>query len=137
MKKILLAAAILAASTAATPAFCKDGEAFTGPWVGATLGYDKFTAGDNDDDDGADDGVTYGVALGYDANFGGVVLGVEAELADSSIRASSANILEEGDSLTVSARRDLYAGVRVGVPSPVFVLSRSVTMRRPFERPSP
>jgi outer membrane immunogenic protein len=113
MRKMIWAAAMLAASAAATPAWAQD-DAFTGPWVGGTFGYDSFSAGGDGDD--AEDGIAYGIALGYDVDVGGVVLGVEAELAESSVKASQSSVLEDGDEMTLSAGRDLYAGVRIGVP---------------------
>ncbi|MXO61259.1 outer membrane beta-barrel protein [Altererythrobacter salegens] len=116
MKKTALAASIVAAFTfsGAAPAYAQDDKAFTGPWAGAVVGYDTFTSGDDTDD--SEDGVTYGIALGYDVNLGGVVLGVEGELADSSVSASATDVLQDDDMLTLSAGRDLYAGIRVGVP---------------------
>lgn len=113
-----LAAAVVAASLTVlvTPAYAQDQEPFAGPWVGATAGYDTFTAGDDDDGDNSEDGAAYGVALGYDANLNGLVLGIEAGLADSSVSASATDLLEDGDELTLAAGRDIYAGLRVGLP---------------------
>ncbi|WP_338243368.1 outer membrane protein [Aurantiacibacter hainanensis] len=115
MKKLLLSAAVVAVSTAATPAFAQENLPFTGPWVGATAGYDKFTTGD-EDDDGSEDGIAYGIALGYDVNLGGVLIGAEAELTDNGVSATAFDVLEDDDELTLSAGRDIFAGVRVGVP---------------------
>lgn len=117
MNKTAFVAAMMAASifVVVTPAYAQDDTAFEGPWVGATVGYDTFSTGD-EDDDSSEDGFTYGVALGYDFNLGGVVVGVEGELTESGVSATAADILEDGDVLTLSAGRDIYAGVRVGVP---------------------
>ncbi|WP_340586272.1 porin family protein [Erythrobacter alti] len=117
MNMTALASAIFAASilVIVTPAYAQDDQPFNGPWVGATAGYDTFSSG-GDEDDSSEDGIAYGIALGYDVNLGNVVVGVEAELSDSSVSASAADVLETGDLLTLSAGRDIYAGVRVGVP---------------------
>lgn len=116
MHKTMLAAALVAASTAA-PAFAQDDRPFHGPWVGASVGYDNFSAGeDGTDDDGSEDGVAYGVAFGYDYNFGGVVVGAEAEIGDSSVAATATDFLVAGDEFRLAAGRDLYAGLRIGVP---------------------
>lgn len=113
MNWILRMTAILAATTAATPAFAQADKAFDGPWIGATAGYDNFS-GDAEAESSTEDGIVYGVALGYDVNLNGFVLGVEAELTGSSIEASAVDLIEDGDTFTLDAGRDLYAGVRVG-----------------------
>lgn len=117
MDKTALVAAIVAASifVIVTPAHAKDNPRFDGPWVGATAGYDGFTAGEGDGDDTQDD-IAYGIALGYDLNLGGVVIGAEAELTDSAVSATSSDLFEAEDRLTISAGRDIYAGARIGVP---------------------
>lgn len=89
-------------------------EEFDGPWVGVTAGYDIFDAGDEADD--SEDGITYGFTAGYDFNLGGVIVGFEGEISDSSVDATASDVIANGDSLTLSAGRDLFAGVRVGVP---------------------
>ena len=115
MKKTLLAAACIAAFTATAPAAAQDERPFNGPWIGANIGYDSFTSGD-DGDDTSEDGIAYGIALGYDINLGRVVLGIEGEIGDSSVRASVSDALEDGDVLKISSGRDIYAGIRLGVP---------------------
>ncbi|MET0138300.1 MAG: porin family protein, partial [Sphingobium sp.] len=66
----------IAAAVIATPAFAQDDAgAFTGPRLGLTTGYDKIQD---------QDGVTYGVAAGYDVAVSPKVrAGVEVGLADS------------------------------------------------------
>lgn len=123
MKKV--ATLLLAGSTIAiaVPAAAQDNSAFTGPRVEAVVGYDNLSAGsdiDNDlqgnmDDQDAD-GVTYGAAVGYDVAVGGVVLGAEAELTESS---AGVDINPGGDPNlfglgNVNAGRDIYVGARVG-----------------------
>ena len=123
MKKV--AFLLLAGSTiaVAAPAAAQDNSAFTGPRVEALVGYDNVRAGsdiDNDiqgnEDDQDADGVVYGAAVGYDFAAGGVVVGVEAELTDS----SAGTDLNPGGDVNrfglgnVDAGRDIYLGARVG-----------------------
>lgn len=115
MKKIIIGSALLAAF--ATPAQAQDAAAFSGPWVGANVGYDSIGAeADEAEEDGSEDGVAFGVALGYDFNLNGVVLGIEGEIGESTVNASGTDVLEDGDLLELSAGRDIYAGLRIGVP---------------------
>jgi outer membrane immunogenic protein len=62
------------------------------------------------------DGVTYGVGVGYDFNAGGVVLGLEGELTDSSadveFDGADGEFFGLGD---VNAGRDIYVGARAGI----------------------
>lgn len=120
MRKLVLAA--LGASVFATPALAQDiNPQFTGPRVGVTAGYDILRPGSSEDTDidGVNeniDGFNYGVELGYDFSIGGAVLGVEAELADSTAKqrtsTTSPDFLGFGE---VAAGRDIYVGVRAGV----------------------
>lgn len=120
MKKsvALLAAASLGAM--ATPAAAQD-STFTGLWGGVIGGYDVSKAGSTTDNDAADDesqsidGIGYGVQLGYDVDLGGVVLGAEAEYADSTAEVE----FDEGTAENigfgnVETGRDLYFGARIG-----------------------
>ena len=113
--RIALIAAVLAAGTAlATPAFAQDGDAhFTGPRAEAIVGWDRVTDGSDGSQIGTD-GVVYGGAVGYDAQMGGVVVGVEGEITGSSAKIRANDLLTAGDRLRVSAGRDLYAGARLG-----------------------
>ncbi len=94
MKTVIFAA--IAAAAIATPALAQDDAgAFTGPRLGITTGYDKIQK---------QDGVTYGVAAGYDIAVSPKVrAGVEVGLADSTAGGS-----------TFDASRDLSASARVG-----------------------
>lgn len=87
MKKFILAS--VAALTLASPAFAAD---FTGPRVGAGVGF-------ADDDAFGFEAFTYGVNAGYDFDLGGAVVGGTLEYQDSS---------EDG------VGRDLSAIARVG-----------------------
>ena len=95
---------------------------FTGPRVEGLVGYDVSKAGSdidndiNDDDDQSIDGFNYGIGIGYDFNAGGVVLGLEGELTDSTAETE----FDDGDIENfglgdVETGRDLYVGARAGV----------------------
>ena len=86
MKKIIFAAAV-ALGLSAAPAMASD---FSGPRFEITAGADDVTNGVDPTD------VTYGAALGYDHQFGKVVVGVEA---------TAANVFD---------RADLGVGARLG-----------------------
>ncbi|WP_375290116.1 outer membrane protein [Qipengyuania sp.] len=118
---LLLAAASLAVAASPAAAQSVDDNTFTGLWGGVIAGYDVSTAGSEVDDDGADledqsiDGFGYGVQLGYDIDVGGVVLGAEAELAESTATVDYSDPDFQGIGLgTVDASRDLYLGARLG-----------------------
>lgn len=87
MKKFVLAGLGAVAAMVATPAMA---DTFQGPRVEVTAGVDDVINGFDTTD------VTYGVGVGYDHQFGRVVLGVEA---------SADNVFD---------RRDLSVGARVG-----------------------
>ncbi|OCC23216.1 autotransporter outer membrane beta-barrel domain-containing protein [Croceicoccus estronivorus] len=123
MKNLLAIAAAGSAIAVATPAFAQDtGEAtFTGPRVEAILGYEVTKAGSSVDDDvNADndesiEGLLYGVGVGYDVDLGGVVVGAEAELTDSTAKTKFDDGDFEGFGFgRVKTNRDLYVGARVG-----------------------
>ena len=84
MKK-LIAIAALATAALTTPAMASD---FAGPRVEVTAGADDVTGGVDTTD------IAYGAALGYDLQFGKVVLGAEA---------TAANVFDKAD-LGVGAR---------------------------------
>lgn len=119
MRKILLAALI--AGTAAVPAFAQDARApFTGPRIGATVGFDSVSAGSdtdsgNENNDQSVEGFLYGVEVGYDADIGGAVIGIEAELTDSTgkveYNTSDPEFFGFG---RVAVDRDIYIGARAG-----------------------
>jgi len=97
MKKIALAAIAALAAMVAAPAMAqdvRDDYAFTGPRVGATVGWD--TAQDRD-------GVAYGGVAGYDFAYRGAVVGGEVSLEDSDLNIGR-----------LKASRDLAASARVG-----------------------
>lgn len=121
MKK--LTALMLAGSVAAiaTPALAQEANTFTGLRGQIVGGYDDVTAGSSVDDDGNDnndqsiEGFAYGAAVGYDFDFGGAVIGAEAEYTDSTAKTDFDNGDFEGFGFgNVDAGRDLYLGVRAG-----------------------
>ena len=113
MRKLVITAATAALGFGlAAPAFAQDQAPFTGVRVEALGGYDHVSDGDSNSN--GKDGFTYGGALGYDAQVGGVVLGVEGEVTGSTTKIRAANVLTAGDRLRVSAGRDFYVGGRIG-----------------------
>ena len=119
-KTILLAAASFAVLS--TPAYAQSAEDnFTGFRLEGVGGYDTSRAGSsidddaNEDNDQSIDGLIYGAAAGYDFNAGGVVLGVETELTDSTASVEVDDGDVEGFGLgRVDTGRDIYVGARVG-----------------------
>ncbi len=118
----LLVAGSLLATAAPAMAQSSDDSPFTGFRVEGLAGYDVTQAGSSvDDDSSADndqsiDGFNYGVGVGYDVDAGGVVLGLEGEISDSTAKTEFADGDWEGFGLgNVETGRDLYVGARVGV----------------------
>jgi outer membrane immunogenic protein len=107
MKKFFAVA--LLAGTIATPAFAQNAPTFQGPRVEAQIGYDSV-----DVEGESSDGLSYGVALGYDFQRGGAVFGIEAEAADSSADQCVTGVTVATDELCAAAGRDLYIGGRIG-----------------------
>jgi len=75
MKKMLFAS--VAALVLATPALAQETATFTGARIGGNIGF-------ADDDVIGDEAFAYGVEAGYDFDLGSAVVGVGAELQDSS-----------------------------------------------------
>ena len=124
MKKTVALFAAASVAAIAAPAAAQEATdgTFTGPRAEALVGYDVSKAGSdidddfNEDNDQSIDGVTYGVGVGYDFNAGGVVLGLEGELTDSSADVE----FDDGDGEffglgNVNAGRDIYVGARAGI----------------------
>jgi outer membrane immunogenic protein len=121
MRAFLLSA--VAAAAIATPALAQDqaaDEPFTGPRVGAILGYDALQPGSSEDsdirgDNQTADGLVYGGDIGYDMAYRGLVVGVEGEVTGSTAKVNNnpvdTNAFGYG---RVKAGRDLYVGARVG-----------------------
>ena len=124
MKKgiaIILASA--SATALAVPAAAQDNSAFTGPRIEGIAGYDISKAGSdvdndlNDEDDESIDGFMYGVGIGYDVAVGGLVLGAEAELTDSTAKTEvvDGDLEDLGIAGEFETGRDIYVGARAGV----------------------
>lgn len=123
MKKIATALLSLTA-LGASPALAQEvGPSFTGPRVEALLGYDNIGAGSSVSTPGSNqnsDGLLYGAAIGYDFAAGPAVLGVDAEISDSTgsvdynngPSGAQPNAYGFGQ---VSTGRDLYVGARAGI----------------------
>lgn len=104
MKSIFFASAALAALLVA-PAARAEG-------IRAEIhgGYDNVSIGGS-----SDDGIAYGVALGYDAAIGNSMeIGVELNADDSSVKDCVSGLSVPGDRYCLLAGRDLSAVARLG-----------------------
>lgn len=81
-------------------------ESFAGPHAALIAGYDQTDVGPSL---GAASGVLYGVTGGYDFALAGVRLGGEAEIAESTAKATITGAEQR-------VGRSLYVGARFGVP---------------------
>lgn len=106
--------ALCIAAIAATPAHAQEAGNFGGVKLGVLTGYDNVGL-EYADLDGDDDGVLYGVTAGYDMDLGSAVIGLELEASDSSTKERYTDAVY-GDSVALSAGRDLYIGARIGIP---------------------
>jgi outer membrane immunogenic protein len=107
MRSVLVALTTVAtlALATATPA---SAEGFRAEIHG---GWDHPSVGHSDDD-----GIVYGVGLGYDLNIGSkAFIGADLSLDDSSSRDCDHSVFAANDRLCVNAGRDIAAGVRLGV----------------------
>ena len=112
MRTKILAAALIASSALAMPAFAQDAAPFTGPRAEAVVGWDRVEDGSLNG--GKRDGVVYGGQIGYDFQRGNTVFGVEGEVTGASTKDTARGVLVAGDELRTKAGRDLYAGARLG-----------------------
>ena len=112
MRTKIFAAALIASSAIAAPAFAQDAT-FTGPRAEAVVGWDRVTD-DSFNTDTSRDGVVYGGQVGYDFQRGNAVFGVEGEITGASTKDTARGVLVAGDELRTKAGRDLYAGARLG-----------------------
>ncbi|MDF7775488.1 hypothetical protein P1X14_09530 [Sphingomonas sp. AOB5] len=119
MNKFFVATA--ATLLAATPAFAQDegtapeGSEFNGVSAVALVGIDVLTIQENNAAD-TTRGLMYGGAIGYDHQVGKVVLGIQGEITSSQASYKVDGLLVPGDRFRSEAGRDLYAGIRVGMP---------------------
>ena len=122
MKKYLLLAAVAFAG-AASPAFAQETAPanFTGPRIEARAGWDHSDFGTTVADEdfvevagGDEDGVSYGVELGYDAQVGnGIILGAYAGVDFTT--ADHCENLGGGDEGCFEIGRNFTVGVRAGM----------------------
>lgn len=107
MRKFVLAA--LMAGGMAAPALAQPAADFSGLRVEGLVGYERSDVeGENSD------GIAYGAGIGYDFQTGGMVIGVEGEVSDSTVDECVGGVALPGDRLCAEFGRDLYAGGRVG-----------------------
>lgn len=113
MRTKILAAAVLATSALAAPAFAQSAadNGFTGPRAEAVVGWDRV---EDSAGNGKSDGVVYGGAIGYDHQVGNTVIGVEGEITGSTNSDRANSLIVPGDYFRAKAGRDLYVGGRVG-----------------------
>ena len=90
---------ILAAAFASAPAMAQDSDDNGGVFIGAVAGLDVANI-DGPFGDSAEEGFVYGLTAGYDLDMGDALIGVEVEVAETTI-----------DSTGV----DIYGGVRLGL----------------------
>lgn len=103
MKKFVIAGA--AAALFAIPA-AANAQAF----VQAETGLDSISYGGE-----SKEGVAYGISAGYDLPLsGGMFVGVQGTVADSTAKFCESDVLTTGDRLCVKTGRDLAAVVRLG-----------------------
>lgn len=129
MKIMIASLAAASALAVAAPAFAQDtagtpempNRTFSGPRVGAVLGYDVSRSGSSVDNDNTRNqkqsinGMLYGGEIGYDVPVGSnLVVGIDGEVTGSTAsyrRTVEPNTFNLG---RVDAGRDLYVGARVG-----------------------
>jgi outer membrane immunogenic protein len=108
MKKIAIAVVALCF---ATPALAQDAPSISGPWVAAEEGWDHVDLNEGSAI-GSKNGLVYGGSLGYDQDYGKVVLGIEGEVTGSNVTAAVNDGL--GNTADLKLGRDFYAGARLG-----------------------
>ncbi|MFB0613859.1 outer membrane protein [Aurantiacibacter poecillastricola] len=121
MKKLAVITA-LSASLFATPAFAQEASVVSGPRIEVLAGWDRVSTGadETSDFDTNEDGFAFGVGAGYDFVAGSVLIGLEAEIAESTtgISYSAVNEVIEGSvvsgTIALDAAEDIYVGGRVG-----------------------
>lgn len=122
MKKTLVFSAI-AGIFLATPAMAQeDNRVDSGLRIEAIVGWDRVSSAldGTSDYDSNEDGLGYGIGLGYDVVAGSFVVGAEAEIAESTTGVSQTFLNEVIDgsdvtgTLALDASEDIYVGGRLG-----------------------
>lgn len=111
-----------AAVSIATPALAQDATDSTGFRLEAVSGLDRVSTGadGSTDFDSNDDGLLYGVGVGYDVSIGYLVLGLDAEVTESTTGISETVVNQNIDGSIVDgtaaldASEDIYVGGRIG-----------------------
>jgi outer membrane immunogenic protein len=107
MRYVALAA--LATGMVAAPAFAQDAPPNGGFRIEAIGGYDRAHV-----DGEHANGAVYGVGVGYDAQSGRALFGIEGEATSSTADRCVNGAVIAGDRTCAQLRRDLYVGGRVG-----------------------
>lgn len=119
MRNLISLAIAAATIVAVTPAMAQDPDQsterapFTGLHAEALAGWDHVPLKNSPYNDSVD-GLTYGAGIGYDVQFRRLIVGAEGQVMGASTEERGSNVLVTGDHADLRARRDLYAGVRVG-----------------------
>lgn len=114
MMKLMVSAAV--ALIAATPAFAQDSKPFDGVSIAALIGEDVLTIQENNQAD-TTRGLMYGGSIGFDHTVGKIVVGIQGEVTSSQSSYKITDLLTPGDRFRSEAGRDIYGGVRVGMPT--------------------
>ena len=137
MKRIVFSAMAVAAVTA--PAAAQEATKFDGPFVGVQLGWqqDRRSATSSTVPPSTTrvtgDGLVYGGQVGYDANIGGAVLGLEGSITGRSGNNGSATLdFETGRTINVTAR----AGLLVSPESLLYARGGFSNARFSFTNPA-
>src|SRR5690606_19024006 len=89
---------------------------FNGVSLAVIGGIDVLTIQENNAAD-TTRGLVYGGSSGYDRQVGKVVVGVQGEITSSQASYKVDGLLVANDHFRSEAGRDIYAGVRVGLPT--------------------
>lgn len=111
MKIFAVFASLASPLLIASPSLAQDADPVrAGFYVGPMIGIDRF-AGDEAD---GEVGLVYGALAGYDFSDGDLLVGVEAELLESSSKDSERDIFLDDDELRLGVGLDLHLGLRAG-----------------------
>lgn len=120
MKKGLALFAATAGLALGAPAAAQE-TTFSGPWIAGVAGYDINKTGSTRDADDQNidqsmEGAVFGVAIGYDADMGNLVVGAEAEATTSTASSEEEPVFgQQNFGISgIDAGRDLYVGGRIG-----------------------
>lgn len=110
----LIVVAGTAAACFASPAIAQESRSFSGFHIGAVVGLDSAGSEVNGERR-SEEGISYGVAAGYDAVLGDrLTLGAEAEIGDSSVEHTQTDFVTVGGGARAVFELDKYVGLRAG-----------------------